>query len=99
EYCYNMMTTFNKNDYFDHLVKTKDKEFIKSFVVNFNNKGYSKIDTSENNAGKFNNIKSLEPLIRENDCELLEYMIEFSNQEALNEALFITNEDQIEIIK
>jgi hypothetical protein len=86
-------------NYFSNLINTKDKSFIKDFISKYKNKSVDSFFRSNIDNGKFNNLESLKQLIETNNYEILEYSIEFSTQEALDEALFITKGNQIEIIK
>lgn len=99
EYCYNELKTFNLQYYFTSLIETKDKAFIQAFIEKYKNKNGSPFGSGINENGKFNNIESLKQLIETNNYEILEFSIEFSTQEALDEALFITKGNQIEITK
>jgi transcriptional regulator with XRE-family HTH domain len=99
DYCYNALKSFNLQNYFSNLINTKDKSFIKDFISKYKNKSVDSFFRSNIDNGKFNNLESLKQLIETNNYEILEYSIEFSTQEALDEALFITKGNQIEIIK
>jgi transcriptional regulator with XRE-family HTH domain len=97
EYCYSMLNSFKLKNYFMDLIDTKNKIFIQSFVSKYKNK--ITISNYDENDEKFNNFDSIKELIHANDIELLEYSTEFSNQVALDEALYLTTGEQIEIIK
>lgn len=99
EYCYNSLNTFSLQNYFTNLIETKDKVFIQEFINKYKDKNTDRISYGNTNNGKFNNLESLKQLIESNNTEILEYSIEFSTQQALDEALFITKGDQLEIIK
>lgn len=99
EYCYNALKVFNLQNYFTNLIETKDKAFIQTFISKYKNKNTDSLHHSNIDNGKFNNLESLKQLIEANNYEILEYSIEFSTQEALDEALFVTKGDQIEITK
>jgi transcriptional regulator with XRE-family HTH domain len=98
DYCYGMISQFNLENYFDNLIETKDKDFIQKFINTYKNKNIDRF-YNNNNSGKFDNVKSLKELIKSNNIEILEYSIEFSTQDALDEALYVTGGEQIEIIK
>lgn len=99
EYCYDSLSSFNLQNYFKELITTKDKIFIQNFIGKYKNKNTDRFHHENNKNGKFNNIESLKQLIETNNYEILEYSIEFSTQQALDEALFITKGAQIEITK
>ena len=94
-----MMNAFDLQHYFTDLIENKDKDFIKDFVAKYKNKHTDHFYTNQNQDGKFDNLESLKKLIESNNTEILEYSIEFSTQKALDEALFLTKGDQLEIIK
>lgn len=99
DYCYNMLSQFNLQNYFNDLISTKDKDFIQNFIEKYKNKNNDRFYHNTNDNGKFNNVESLKQLIEINNVEILEYSIEFSTQEALDEALYVTKGNQIEIVK
>jgi len=99
EYCYSMMKSFDIQTYFTDLTSTRDKKFIQDFVSKYKNKSVNHYNLNNSEGGKFNNIDSLKQLIETNNLEILEYSVEFSTQQALDKALFITKGDQLEIIK
>lgn len=98
QYCFDMLNEFILEQFFNNLIQTKDKVFIQNFISKYKNKT-QKNDSINNENGKFNNFDSLKQLIESQNLDILEYAIEFSTQQALDEALFITKGDQLEIIK
>jgi transcriptional regulator with XRE-family HTH domain len=95
-YCYEKLEVFPMQVYFDEIILTKDETFInkvlKEMPFKENKKGYHQ------EVQKINNLKSLKELIRDNQLTLLDLATNFSNQEALDEALYETKEHNIEIM-
>lgn len=97
-YCYDMLSDFDIQKYFTDLVETKDKVFIQNFISKYLNKTQNNISFN-NSINQFNNFDALEKLIRTQNIDILEYALEFSDQQALDEALYITKGEQLEVIK
>ena len=98
EYLYENLNTFNIDNVLENLVETKDLDFIKKYVEKYTNKTVDRF-YHQSLPIKFSTYNMFRELVFANEIELLEYLLDFSDQESLDKLLREVKEENVDLIK
>jgi transcriptional regulator with XRE-family HTH domain len=97
KYLYDGLVEFHIDKYISTLGKTKDVLFIKDFFKNFQSKTHDRYYQTQPET--YNTYQSLKNLILDNEVQILEYLLDLSDQDSLDQLMRETSQTQIELIK
>ena len=98
DYLYNNLKVFSVDKVLENLVSTKDLNFIKTFTQKYTNKTLDRF-FYQNQENKYNTYNYFRELVINNEHELLECLIDFSDQDSLDKLLRDVKEENVELIK
>ena len=98
EYLYENLKTFSIDKVLENLVETKDIGFIKDFIEKFTNKTLERF-YHQNLSNKYNTYNIFRELVLANKFDLLEYLLDLSDQESLDKLLRDVKEENVDLIK
>lgn len=98
EYLYENLNTFNIENVLENLVETKDLDFIKKYVEKYTNKTVDRF-YHQSLPIKFSTYNMFRELVFANEIELLEYLLDLSDQESLDKLLREVKEENVDLIK
>lgn len=98
DYLYSNLKVFSVDKVLENLVSTKDLNFIKTFTQKYTNKTLDRF-FYQNQENKYNTYNYFRELVINNEHDLLECLIDFSDQDSLDKLLRDVKEENVELIK
>ena len=98
EYLYENLKIFSIDKVLEDLVATKDLEFIKMFSEKYTSKTIERFQ-HQSSPNKYNTYQLFRELVLANEFDLLEYLLDLSDQESLDKLLRDVKDENVDLIK
>jgi len=98
EYLYENLKIFSIDKVLEDLVATKDLNFIKMFTEKNTNKTIERF-YHQSSPNKYNTYQLFRELVFANEFDLLEYLLDLSDQESLDKLFRDVKEENVDLIK